>query len=144
MIDRKLKNYEKYLSKIEFYAKAIGIKIEYAEEPSEGAYIPARHKVRIDTDLSESSEIATLLHELGHEMDDTLTVPVYKLERAYEATYKDKPTKAQLKLVLECERKAWYYGKVIAAKLKIKLGKWYDECEKNAIAGYKGINDEKR
>lgn len=139
MIHRKLKHYEEWLDRIEKYTKASGIKIERTSS-EEGVYIPTRNKICISPDLSESYEIAVLLHELGHAFDIGIVDKKInnKVELAYGAVYSGgKCTPGQLKLVLACEERAWDTGKVIAKNLRIKLGKWYDDARDRNIRGYK-------
>lgn len=138
---RRLKNFDKYLQKLELYARAINIKIEYKEEAGDGIYIPTLRKIRIDPDLEDSTTIATFLHELGHHQDDLTENNMHKssLHRAYENVYAEKPTVHQVKLVLECETKAWKQAELIASKLKIKLGKWFYSEKTSALKGYKDV-----
>jgi uncharacterized protein with von Willebrand factor type A (vWA) domain len=88
--------------------------------------------------LDDSTEIATLLHELGHQFDDALKDPKKrkKYDKAYPAFYKGQASEKQKKLVLECEKRAWEYGKAIAKKLRIKLGKWYEHEKEQALKEY--------
>ena len=139
MCGRNLKNYLLYLEKIETYAQVLDIKIEHKTEPSDGVYIPTRRTIRIDPDLDESSDIATLLHELGHAIDDHFSHGGIdpKTEAAYRVVYNGNPSEAQLKLVVEAEKLAWLNGRKIAKALRIPLGKWYDDEEKDAIRLYK-------
>lgn len=144
MVAHTLKNYKKYKTKLLAYAKVVNLKVEFKEESSDGVYIPSRSKIRVDDLLEESEEIATLLHELGHALDDKLDIEAFpkSLERAYKQVYTGKPSKPQLNMVVECEKTAWNLGRVIAKKLRIKLGKWYDHHEAYALKSY--INMETR
>lgn len=135
---RPLKRYDDYLDKLKLYAEACEITIEYKSVDGDGVYVPSRRKIVLDPDLPESTEIATLLHEIGHSMDDTLinkrTEKV--MDRAYKAFYDQSASKKQVEKVVECEKRAWIYGRSIAKKLRIPLGKWYDYEEKSALEGY--------
>jgi hypothetical protein len=136
----KLKNYQLYLQRIELYAQVLDVGIEYRVHPQDGAFVPTRRKVVIDPDLSETDTLATLLHELGHFLDDTIlrdNPSMGKLSEAYYAVYGDKYTNSQLEIVVKCEERAWDYGEVIAKQLKIKLGKWYTDNKKDAIRSYR-------
>lgn len=135
----KLKNHDRYLQRLEQYAEASGLAIKYADEPCEGAFIPSRNYIRIDPSLADAAEIATILHELGHSIDDTLVNPetCQKLEAAYRQVYGKKCTKRQSALVIECEERAWKFGRALAKKLRIPLGKWYDKQEKEALEAYR-------
>ena len=134
------KNYIKYRKVLTSYAKAIKIRIVYAPDAGDGSYIPARRKIRIDPDLTESSQIATILHELGHVLDDAVVPPGNvrnKIQAAYGRIYTKNFTKQQRQVVLRCEKRAWNYGRAIASILNIKLGQWYDKEEKEALDAYR-------
>lgn len=138
MPGRPLPNFDLYLDKLGAYAKACEITIEYRDEPGDGAYIPARRKIVLDKDLPESTEIATFLHELGHSLDDKLydKIEFKKLDRLYKLVYKGKLPAAKLPEVLECEKRAWVFGRAIAKKLRIPLGSWYSREEAEALSHY--------
>lgn len=135
---RSLPKYDEYLKRLETFAKALGIKIEYAPEDGEGSFSPAHKKIRIDPDLGPSDEVATILHELGHAVDDMLIDDkVYALlDQAYSLVYEDKVSKKQQALVMNCEKRAWQYGRSIAKQLKIRLGKWYTSVERECLRRY--------
>lgn len=135
----KLKNYEEYRNKILFYAKAMGIKMEFKDVDCGGQYMPSRRRIQIDKDLTQVEEIGVMLHELGHALDDHLiAIPGFtSIDRAYRAVYNKKYSPNQLRIVVECEKRAWKYGKVIAKMLNIRLGKWYDKCTRAAVADYR-------
>lgn len=140
----RLRRYEDYLTKLQHYAAACDIEIEYRLEPSDGLYIPSQRKVVLDKDLEPGEEIATLLHELGHMLDDALQEPDSNLNRAYQAVYRKKPTINQRRLVLECEQRAWDCGRGIAKKLRIPLGKWYDREMQDALQSYRDTETQNR
>lgn len=131
-----LKNYTKYIHVIKLYAKILRIKIVYKDYPCDGSYVPSRRQLVIDNDLDEPDEIATLLHELGHHLDFEMDYPA-SLARAYTSYYKNKHSKKQYSLVKQRERAAWDYGKVIAKKLGIRLGKWYAIIRRDSLRTYK-------
>lgn len=138
-MDRDLKHFEMYVQRIQMYAESMQIKLEYSDADGEGAYIPSRNKIRVDPDLSESREIAVLLHELGHALDDTLAdAKTYgAIERAYKRVYRGRTTPAQRQLVIECEERAWEYGARLAKKLGIRLGKWYSGIRDENLGTYR-------
>lgn len=139
MLGRPLKNYDFYKKKIIAYAKVISVKLEFAEYQDEGIYFPAKRKIKVDDELEQSTEIAVLLHELGHEMDDfdNSLVTSTGLSNAYRNVYSNIPTKLQLNKVLKCEKTAWNNGRLIAKRIGIRLGKWYDNEEKSALKDYR-------
>lgn len=137
--DGTLKHYETYIQKLEDFAKSIGIKVVRRQESHDGAWIPAKNKITLDVDLSEIDEVSTFLHELGHCLDDTLFDDgklINSTHRSYYAVYYGKPTKIQLEKVVEVERRAWKFGKRLARRLGIRLGKWYDDAVKMSIRSY--------
>lgn len=134
-----LKHYIKYLKALEKFANALNIKVKFKIIDSDGVYVPSSNTIYIDSEQSESGEIASLLHELGHVIDD-IVMPddvEEKKNKAYTVIYGKKYTKAQKRLVLRCEKAAWKNGRYLAKKLKIKLGSWYDEAEEHCIKSYK-------
>jgi hypothetical protein len=137
-VGRKLKKYDEYLEKLLTYAQACEIEVIYTEVEGDGQYVPTQRKITIDESLEDSTEIATLMHELGHSTDDALKDPkkLKKIDKAYKAFYSGESTEKQKKLVLECEEKAWFYGRGIARKLRIPLGKWYDLEQTEALKDY--------
>lgn len=139
MKGRALKRYSDFIDKITAYAEAVGIKIEYSQRDAEGSYTPSRRVVNVNPDLTDSEEIAVLLHEFGHFLDNTLLDldGDHPLEIAYRNTYKGTASLLESILVIECENRAWDYGRVIAKKLRIPLGKWYDEVREECLEGYK-------
>lgn len=136
---RPLKNYDIYIDKIKLYIDACELTLEYRDIDGDGMYIPSRRVIKLDKDLPESTEIATLLHECGHTLDDALHDPIMekKLDKCYKAVYKDKASYDQKQLVVACEERAWVFGRAIAKKLRIRLGKWFDVEEKEALDSYK-------
>lgn len=137
LADGTLKHYEVYIDKLENFANSIGVKIIRGHEPGEGSWSPSKNRIKLDEALSEVDEVSTLLHELGHCIDDKLFNDYSEdLHRAYTALYKRKFTKKQLLDVLATEKRAWKLGRKIASMLKIRLGKWYDTIAKLAIKNY--------
>lgn len=135
---RTLARFTEYKAKLLLYAKTLEIRVTYKAEDGDGKYMPSCRTIVIDPDLDESSEIATLLHELGHATDDTLyTRAAYKrLSRAYQVIYRQKPTRAQKKAVLECERRAWFFARSVAKQLRIPLGKWFEKEAQTNLSEY--------
>ncbi len=131
------------------YARAVGVKVNVTG--NDNVWRPATNKIIIEEDLEGEELIATLLHELGHHLADSLYYDkgFEFLEVSYLKVYKDrKITKDQLRTVVKCEQRAWDCGEAIARMLKIKLGPWYYKEAKSSVESYKdvrkGIKDEKR
>ena len=139
MKGRKLKNYENYLLKIKSYAKAVGIKIIYNEDMEEGVYYPSTKTISISDHLPNSCEIAILLHEFGHSIDEYISHKPTRdiLDDAYNAMYAEKCTPEQEKIVLDSEKRAWVFGRSIAKNLNIKLGDWYYKTKATCLLGYR-------
>lgn len=136
---RPLKNFEDYLEILMRYCKGSGIKVIYKEIDCEACYLHDTRTLTVCKDLAESTEIAVILHEVGHSLDEVLTGDTLRtfVNAAYPVFYKNKATKKQKKLVLDCEKRAWKLGRAIAKKLRIPLGKWYDNEEKDALDTYR-------
>jgi len=135
-----LKHYKVYVNRLELFSRAIGVKIVIKPYADEGIWLPWTRVVKVDSELDEAEQVATILHELGHALDDILTPSGRysdRIYKAYRATYRNKQSKAQLKLVIDAQKIAWKYGRDIAQRLRIRLGKWYDEAEKVSIKSYK-------
>ena len=140
---RPLPNHDIYMEKLSLYAEACEITIEYRDIDGDAAYIPSRRVIKLDKDMPESTEVAALAHELGHCNDDALQDDVLwkKIDKAYQVFYKGSANKKQKILVLECEQRAWDHAKGICKKLRIPLGKWFTEEEKDSLDSYKESAD---
>lgn len=128
MSGRKLSSFREYKRRLLLYAQANGISVVYtADKDSEGEWLPLVRRVKIFPDMTNSSEISTLLHELGHALDDTFADPktCKRILRAYAAYYAGRPSAKQHQVVIDSEVRAWMYGIRIAKILKIRLGTWY-------------------
>jgi hypothetical protein len=139
MAGRPLKYFEDYRDLLHKYAKGSGIKVIYKDLDTYGTYVHDRRELTLCKDMDESTEISALLHELGHADDEVLTNKSLNrmVNKAYPRVYRGKATKKQKKLVLECEKRAWKFGRGLAKKLRIPLGKWYDDQERECLASYK-------
>lgn len=141
MCDISLKHVDSYRRRLLNFAKAIGIQVIYTAGTDDGAYIPSKNKIKIGDNFSDSTEIATLLHELGHVISDIgIDQKEHKVQDgAYRVIYTEKYTQRHLEVVLACEKKAWCIGRNIASALKIKLGSWYLKEEKAALKSYRRL-----
>jgi hypothetical protein len=139
-VGRKLKNFSAYKKRILLYAQANGISVVYnADKDDEGVWLPSVRRIKIYPDLAPSTEIATLLHECGHALDDAVTDDrvFNKLCNAYQAFYINRARKEQRSLVIESEIRAWELGRRIAKALKIRAGRWYALEQESAIQAYR-------
>lgn len=136
-----LKHYTSYLERLHAFSAAMGVKVISDEDvDGEGIWLPTRNTIKIDQNMTQTDEIATFLHELGHMLDDIKSLPakeMAKLDKAYKSFYASKAKKTQITLVYECEKKAWNNARNIAKKLKIRLGKWYYHAEVESLKGYR-------
>jgi hypothetical protein len=137
----KLKHLDSYLERLHNFARAMGITvISNVDVIGQGEWLPSKNRIKIDQGLLDSELIATFLHELGHALDDISTSSTkldLRLAKAYYAVYNKISRKSQLQLVLNCEKRAWQKGRIIAKNLKIRLGKWYDEEEADCLSDYR-------
>ena len=143
----KLKNYQKYLNKLLDQSAMWEVTVYSASlKAALGEYVSGKRVINLDENMDESEEIAVLLHELGHFMDD-MEYPKLNSEKILLAAYGDIYAKEEnvvlsrkaRDLVVECERRAWEKGRVVAKKLKIPLGSWYDKEELAGISEYLSI-----
>lgn len=135
---RPLKNFDDYRDVLKRYAKAAGILVRYRKTGPEAVYQPAERIVTLSPNLPESTEIAVFLHELGHAMDE---MPDAETWNAYQALYGRTASPSHRRIVLKYERRAWKFGRVLAKRLKIPLGKWFDEEEQESLASYQNWGD---
>lgn len=135
----RLKNYAVYLQKLLLYSEAMGLRVFSKTDPGDGSFDHNNNSITIDPDLAESSEIATLLHELGHAFDYHLLNDKIspKIWAAYDKVYSEAHNDTELQTVIDAEIRAWENGKVIAKRLKIPLGKWYAYERKTALTNYR-------
>lgn len=137
-----LKHYDDYSFKLKRFAKAMGITVTYTSEiDCAASYQPHVRRIKIDSELPQSEEVAALLHELGHAIDDAIMIVNHKrhykaTDKAYPRYYAGKGTKKDALKVLLCERRAWKYGRAIAKRLDIRLGVWYDEFMLECLEAY--------
>jgi hypothetical protein len=138
---RSLKKYDDYLFRLKTLAKALKITIHWRTEPSDGVYQASKRRIIIDPDLTDTETLATLLHELGHVIDDssldTRTSTI--VGESYSVIYTDIYTAEDVDIVSKTEIRAWNYGAAIAKTLMIPMGKWYDGIAKEAIKAYKKL-----
>ena len=143
----KLRNYQKYLNKLLDQSAMWEVTVYSAALKSNlGEYVSGKRVINLEETMDQSEEIAVLLHELGHFLDD-MEDPGFNNGKILLAAYgvinvKEENAVLSRKakaLVIECERRAWAKGRVLAKKLKIPLGSWYDVEELAGIAEYSAI-----
>ena len=141
----RLKNYKSYLKKIKAYARLCNVKIIFRKEvDGTGEYRPSRREVVIERGLNQSEIISTLLHELGHFIDD-LRNPLNHFSNRFHndgrtAIERDRDlTMLQKKRVLKLEKEAWKNGRALASQLNIPLGQWFSKDEKSSLNSYYSI-----
>ncbi len=135
-----LKHYDRYIASITNFASALDIEIVYKPYDDSAAWFPGTSKIIMDDNVSQTEEVASLLHELGHAVSDLFDTPdadIKAIEKAYGVIYKDAQVSAKnLSVVLATEHRAWNTGREIAKRLKIRLGKWYTDIEQECIEAY--------
>ena len=138
--DPQLKHYDDYKARLINFALAHEIEVRFVPG-GEDAWLPAKRIIRIDEEQSDVDKIASLLHELGHAIDELTNInekKIAELEDAYKVVYTAKRISSKRKrTVLSHERKAWKIGRAIAKVLKIRLGKWYTDIEHRCLEAYK-------
>lgn len=141
----KLRNMNKYMGAIRKFCKSVNIKlVKVPKFDGCGEYNPNRRVIKYDPRLSDSEVISTLLHELGHYLDDYRNPNKYagthhyygrtRIERDYVYL-----TANQKQAIWDTETEAWKNGRAIANQLKIKLGKWFDKDETSSLNTYRPI-----
>lgn len=134
-----LPNFTKYLTLLKLYCKSTKVKL--IKHSGETFYLAGTRIIKYNCDLSEAETISSILHELGHIMDEFSLKPTkrYRLIAAYNKVYTSKVTKAQKEIVILAEKKAWANGRVIAKLLGIPLGRWYPTYMKKCLRSYQRI-----
>ena len=108
-----------------------------------GEFDPRKKTVSINSNIPPSTQIAVFLHELGH-FYDYMKDPKFskgkKLLRGYtKFIYSEPVTYEEKKRIVECERRAWKNGEMIAKLLGIPLGVWYYSERKQGMSFYRSI-----
>lgn len=138
---RRLKNYQKYLNKILRLAKDFRLKVVITKGTTDdGIFIPLDRAIIVRKGLSNSFTISVLLHELGHFLYDE-QIPrklAHKVDTAYKSMdRREYITENQADVILDCEKRAWRNGKVIANILNIPLGVWFTSAKNHSLATYR-------
>lgn len=147
-----MKNFNLYFNKLLEFSKVCnvsvflenGVSLKETDSSIElGEFDPRRRTISLNSGISERAQIATFLHELGH-FYDHIKDPKFsnskKLIRAYSCYISEIPVSAEDKRrIIECERRAWNYGRVIAKILKIPTGRWYEKERKEGMSFYRSI-----
>ncbi len=134
--------YEDYLFKIKILAKALQVNVEWRTNPSDGSWLPSRRAIVIDPDLSETETLSTLLHELGHVIDDSVMREknAAVVAKSYAVVYTKHYSTNDVSVVVAAEIRAWNYGAAIAKNLGIRTGKWYDKFAREELSYYKKLS----
>jgi hypothetical protein len=150
-----MKNYEAYFNKLLDFARVCNLRVymersgknyslkETDEAIDLGEFDPRKRTVSINSNIPPSTQIAVFLHELGHfydHMKDPKFAQSKKLLRGYtKYIYSEPVTPEEKKRIVECERRAWANGAVIAKLLGIPLGRWYKKERTDGMAFYRSI-----
>lgn len=133
------KSHKAAWAKLTVFATSLGIEIVSEDEPGEAAWVPSRNVIKIDPDLEGAEALAALLHELGHALDQIVNgFPSEAIERAYANTRISQTSIEDRELMLKHETDAWRIGRALAKRLKIRLGRWFDDYAHNCIKLYVG------
>jgi hypothetical protein len=138
-MDGDLKHYQEYRKRIGAYATAVRLRISYSSGGS--CYRPDLRWIYIEKGQDNTEELAAILHELGHDLDNNIVnyCNNKELRKSYFSIYAKSSTLEQDALVLECEARAWKYGRSIAKMLGIRLGSWFTKEESTCLAEYRNI-----
>ena len=130
------------MKKIKAFAKLCRVSINFVDHMEEfGCYYGNKRSITISKSLGQAELLATLLHELGHFIDDLRNPHNHLTNRfhngARTAIEEDrKLTFLQKKRLLKIEREAWKNARALAKQLDIPLGNWFYKDEKSALASY--------
>lgn len=150
-----MKNYPHYFNKLFEFARVCNVSV-YVENSGKdhslnetddvidlGEFDPRRRTISLNSKVPQTTQIAVFLHELGHFLDhmkDPKFSQSKKLLRGYSKYIFSKPvTTEEKKRIIECERRAWSNGIVIAKLLGIPLGRWYKKERFEGMAFYRSI-----
>lgn len=145
-----IKNYNIYLNKLLDYCKLVNVVVYDAKLKNDkddsyftGEYRTRGRVIKLEESLTQKETLAVLLHEIGHfidEMFDPEKANHKNLLSAYQKFFSNKPmTHKQKLLIIDCETTAWNYGRVLAKKLKIPVGDWFEKEMMAGLAEYNSI-----
>ena len=154
-----MKNFELYYNKLLDFSRLCGVSVYlFFDESGEsskyhndlvdlGEFDPVKRSISVNANMPKSSQIAVFLHELGHfydHMADPRRYASKKLIGAYSSYLLEKPISPKnLKIVVDCEKRAWHHGKAIARVLKIPLGRWYEKERQLGLSVFDSIPSKK-
>lgn len=127
---------------IKILKKWIGInriRICYSDMPyDDGSWTNYLSRITIHDDLDLKTELATLLHECGHYLDDYANGEDRAIDRAYNKYNAGVLlNNKEYRLVYQSEKRAWQNARRLAKQLKIRLGKWFDKEMRSSLAIYR-------
>lgn len=116
-----MNNYKGKIKTLEKYALTKGLTFKYKK--NKDFFITKKH-IFVGTKLKKEKKIFSILHELGHNLDDL------KKDKSKEKIYHSVVKKmnknkkiggCEYSIFLDCEKKAWETGFKIARELNIEL-----------------------
>lgn len=144
----RLKNYRIYKKKILALCRTMNLKVKWVKNLEHfGEYDPNKRTILIDGTYSESEVISTLLHEIGHFIDDTRNPNRFQMKHHYHGYDKLEKeystlTVNQKEAVMRAEMSAWKNARALARQLNIPLGKWFYKDETRCLNTYRPIRTE--
>jgi hypothetical protein len=144
----KLRSYKTYLKKLKQYCKVSNVKIVWKSNYEGcGDYDPNNRTITIDRKLSQSEIISTMLHELGHYLDDSRNPTKYGNNHHYYGRTRlerelSELTTNQKAIVWDTELEAWKNAEALAYQLRIPLSKWYWKDKESSLNTYRSIRIE--
>lgn len=141
---RKLKNKALYISKLKHAAKSLRVKVQFRDYPEHlGRWNPNKRCITVHYAQSDSALISTVLHELGHAIDDMFVEHTRREHDAINTAYKmlnnNRASSKHKRLIVACETRAWKIAASLAKALGIKIGPWFYKDAKQALKTYAKI-----
>lgn len=131
-----------YFNRLIDFARSLQINIFYKNNVNIGYFLPNKKEIIIDPKLTLDQQIFSILHELGHHLDDVENN--YKYDDIYGKANKKVEKELSLSIreynvLNECEIRAWKKGEIIAKLLDIRLNKGYSIFKKSCLSGYRRV-----
>lgn len=133
--------YEDYLKKLLAYCDLVGVEVKITPKKS-GMFDFTNKVLYYGKENSRADTISIILHELGHFRDDIkLLNKNPEMYEALDKLYNKKNYSIDdVKIVIDCETRAWAEAEYLAKELNIKLGSWFDTFRKKCLKTYFDIS----
>jgi Uncharacterized conserved protein len=126
------------ISRLVEWCKKKNIEVDFSRKDNE--WLPLKRRIVINMSSNVEIQLCFLLHECGHILIETNSPHKTKMRwnHGYTTTNKGAKRKVRHKIeVLDEELEAWYRGRILADRLKIRLNddKFHD-CKATACLTY--------